>query len=190
MATIAAPLRTLERMALPSLSSAFFTTASEAFFSSIFSSGSSMMRKAAKAANRFWYSATPSAKYLAFSLPTQIRSIFCITASSSPAQRFKVERIFLFSGKRHACGRSVSLFSQEGTFRKGSVEFPEQIPAKWGPGAQHWGGTGDSELICEGKVPAVCQSKQAHLLALVLGADQRTGGGQAAHAVAVGVGQL
>ena len=35
-ATIAAPLRTLPRMALPSLSSAFFTTASEAFFSSIF----------------------------------------------------------------------------------------------------------------------------------------------------------
>ena len=33
-------------------------------------------------------------------------------------------------------------------------------------------------------------SQQAHLLALVLGADQRTGGGQAAHAVAVGVGQL
>ena len=39
----------------------------------------------------------------------------------------------MFSGKRHACGRSVSLFSQEGTFRKGSGEFPEQIPAKWGP---------------------------------------------------------
>ena len=30
-------------------------------------------------------------------------------------------------------------------------------------------------------------SQQAHLLALVLGADQRTGGGQAAHAVAVGL---
>ena len=82
MATIAAPLRTLDRMALPSLSSAFFTTASEAFFSSIFSSGSSMMRKDAKAARRFWYSATPSAKYFAFSLPTQIRSMFCIAVSS------------------------------------------------------------------------------------------------------------
>ena len=33
-------------------------------------------------------------------------------------------------------------------------------------------------------------SQQAHLLALVLGADQRTGGGQAAHAIAVWVGQL
>ena len=64
------------------LSSAFFTTASEAFFSSIFSSGSSMMRKDAKAARRFWYSATPSAKYFAFSLPTQIRSMFCIAVSS------------------------------------------------------------------------------------------------------------
>ena len=71
--------------------------------------------------------------------------------------------------------------------RKGSGEFPEQIPAKWGPGAQHWGGSG---LICEGKLLAVCQSKQAHLLTLVLGADQRTGGRQAAHAIAVGVGQL
>ena len=60
----------------------FFTTASEAFFSSIFSSGSSMMRKDAKAARRFWYSATPSAKYFAFSLPTQIRSMFCIAVSS------------------------------------------------------------------------------------------------------------
>ena len=74
--------------------------------------------------------------------------------------------------------------------RKGSGEFPEQIPAKWGPGAQHWGGTGGSGLICEGKLPAAYQLKQAHLLALVLGADQRTGGGQAAHAIAVGVGQL
>ena len=52
-ATMAAPLRTLPRMALPSFSSAFFTTASEAFFSSIFSSGSSMIRKFAKAASRF-----------------------------------------------------------------------------------------------------------------------------------------
>ena len=33
----------------------------------------SMMRKEANAASRFWYSATPSAKYFAFSLPTQIR---------------------------------------------------------------------------------------------------------------------
>ena len=77
-ATMAAPLRTLPRMALPSLSSAFFTTASEAFFSSIFSSGSSTMRKDANAARRFWYSATPSAKYFALSLPTQIRSMFCM----------------------------------------------------------------------------------------------------------------
>ena len=75
MATMAAPLRALARMALPSLSSAFFTTASEAFFSSIFSSGSSTMRKDANAARRFWYSATPSAKYFALSLPTQIKSM-------------------------------------------------------------------------------------------------------------------
>ena len=78
IATMAAPLRALARMALPSLSSAFFTTASEAFFSSIFSSGSSTMRKDANAARRFWYSATPSAKYFALSLPTQIKSMFCI----------------------------------------------------------------------------------------------------------------
>ena len=32
----------------------------------------------ANAARRFWYSATPSAKYFALSLPTQIRSIFCM----------------------------------------------------------------------------------------------------------------
>ena len=75
-------LRTLPRMALPSLSSAFFTTASEAFFSSIFSSGSSTMRKDANAARRFWYSATPSAKYFALSLPMQIRSIFCMVIFS------------------------------------------------------------------------------------------------------------
>ena len=81
-ATMAAPLRTLPRMALPSLSSAFFTTASEAFFSSIFSSGSSTMRKDANAARRFWYSATPSAKYFALSLPTQIRSMFCMVIFS------------------------------------------------------------------------------------------------------------
>ena len=33
-------------------------------------------------------------------------------------------------------------------------------------------------------------SQQTHLLALVLGAEQRTGSGQAAHTVAVGVRQL
>ena len=48
------------------------------------------IRKAAKAASRFWYSATPSAKYLAFSLPTQIRSIFCMTASSFQDKRFRI----------------------------------------------------------------------------------------------------
>ena len=50
----------------------------------------SNVRKGAKAARRFWYSDTPSAKYLAFSLPTQIRSIFCMTASSFQDKRFKI----------------------------------------------------------------------------------------------------
>ena len=69
-------------MALPSFSRARATTAGEAFFSSIFSSGSSTTRKFTKAAIRLAYSATPSAQYFAFSLPRQIRSMFCIAVHS------------------------------------------------------------------------------------------------------------
>ena len=130
-------------------------------------------------------------------------SVFCVkTACScmcilSAAGRFKIadafalaisaEILFLNLQLRNDCGRFGVTFSREGTFRSGGGEFPEQIPAKWGPGAQHWGGTGGSGLR---KALRRLPSQQAHLLALVLGADQRTGGGQAAHTVAVGVGQL
>ncbi len=78
MATMAAPLRTLDRMALPSLSSAFFTTASEAFFSSIFSSGSSMMRKDAKAARRFWYWPRPRRNILHSACPHRSGRCFAL----------------------------------------------------------------------------------------------------------------
>ena len=72
-------------MALPSFSSARATRAGEAFFSSIFSSGSSTIRKLAKADSRLAYSATPSAQYLAFSLPRQIRSMVCMGILSPAA---------------------------------------------------------------------------------------------------------
>src|SRR5699024_10056448 len=80
-ATRLCPRRTWDRIALPSFSRARATSAGEAFFSSIFSSGSSMILKLAKADSRLAYSATPSAQYLAFSLPRQIRSMVCINAS-------------------------------------------------------------------------------------------------------------
>ena len=79
-----------------------FTTASEAFFSSIFSSGSSTMRKDANAARRFWYSATPSAKYFALSLPTQIRSMFCMVIFSFLA----LQRLSLWESWRAAPERA------------------------------------------------------------------------------------
>ena len=82
-----------------------FTTASEAFFSSIFSSGSSTMRKDANAARRFWYSATPSAKYFALSLPTQIRSIFCMVIFSFLA----LQRLSLWESWRAAPERARTL---------------------------------------------------------------------------------
>ena len=50
---MAAPLRTLARMALPSFSSAFSMTAGPAFFSLTVTSGSSMMRNSHRPLSRF-----------------------------------------------------------------------------------------------------------------------------------------
>ena len=49
--------------------------------------------EAAESGRRFWYSATPAAKYGALSFPTQIRSIFCIPFPPRPQAKHKKEGV-------------------------------------------------------------------------------------------------